>query len=310
MHTYEWIDYPALPHVRCFLNRIVRRGAHTHAAWEVGVVLEGQGVVASRGRTETLLPGSLLLLNPHQPHELSAWGEGALFLFLQISTRFCGAYCPSLRRLRFLRGGEGLGEETRRALAEEMAAAALAMWQGEGEKLLAVGHVCRLLYGLMEAVPHAFPSSAQLTQEEARGQRVARLLSYVSAHCAEQWSLEALAAEEGVSPAYLSAFFRENLNMSLQDYVRRTRLERAVRLMGDPGVTLTEICEESGFSSTRYLNRAFEETFGCTAAAYRRLPPQRRRRDFPPMGADGEETILTVEESRRYLLERFPQCGK
>lgn len=52
--------------------------------------------------------------------------------------------------------------------------------------------------------------------------------------------------------------FRKNMTgISLREYLNQIRFEHALRLMDTTDLTLLDICLETGFSSTRYLNRVF-----------------------------------------------------
>ena len=66
------------------------------------------------------------------------------------------------------------------------------------------------------------------------------------------------------------------IGISLQEYLNQIRFENALRLMDTTDLTLLDICLETGFSSTRYLNRVFQKNLGCSAKEYRQAKEKPR----------------------------------
>ena len=58
--------------------------------------------------------------------------------------------------------------------------------------------------------------------------------------------------------------------MSFQEYLSHLRFRHALILMQKTDLKLLDICLESGFSSTRYMNQMFERQFHCSAKEYRK----------------------------------------
>lgn len=84
-----------------------------------------------------------------------------------------------------------------------------------------------------------------------------------------QITLSQLAEMEGVSTAHLSHFFRKAFGMTFQTYISTQRTEKALVLLRDPTVPLSEIYMRFGFSDRRYFEAACQKTFGCSVAEYR-----------------------------------------
>jgi AraC-like DNA-binding protein len=56
--------------------------------------------------------------------------------------------------------------------------------------------------------------------------------------------------------------------MTLRDYVEEQRLRKAISLLTETGLTLSEIAFECGFSSQSYFNYAFKKRLHLTPRAY------------------------------------------
>jgi len=87
----------------------------------------------------------------------------------------------------------------------------------------------------------------------------------------EDWSLVRLANEVNVHPAHLSREFSRYFHTGLGDYLRLVKVNRAIRLLGDPERLLTEIAFECGFADQSHFIRSFRNYYGVTPLEYRRL---------------------------------------
>jgi AraC-like DNA-binding protein len=57
--------------------------------------------------------------------------------------------------------------------------------------------------------------------------------------------------------------------LSVSDYVRQAKINRAKTLLQSTGLSVSEIAERLAFNSDNYLIRVFKELEGCTPAAFR-----------------------------------------
>ena len=82
-------------------------------------------------------------------------------------------------------------------------------------------------------------------------------------------SARALAEEAGVHPIHLARVFRRKFGESVAAYARRLRVQRACRLMSEPGRGLAEVALEAGFADQSHLTRDFRRVTGTTPARLR-----------------------------------------
>jgi transcriptional regulator GlxA family with amidase domain len=75
-------------------------------------------------------------------------------------------------------------------------------------------------------------------------------------------SLDRLAEQVGASSRNLSRRFRQNLDLSVGEYVRELRLERARSLLGEAGSKVEDVAKACGFSGSRQLRNLYHERFG------------------------------------------------
>jgi AraC family transcriptional regulator len=81
--------------------------------------------------------------------------------------------------------------------------------------------------------------------------------------------LGALAEAVGVHPASLARSFRERHGMSVGEYGRRLRIERAAAEIAQGDAPLAAVATEAGFADQSHFTRLFKRQLGTTPAAYR-----------------------------------------
>ena len=102
-------------------------------------------------------------------------------------------------------------------------------------------------------------------------QRINRILNYISAHPAEDHSLESLAKRAHFSPFHFHRVFKSLVGEPLNVCLRRLRLEKAVfRMTHGPKETLTQIALDCGFSSSSVFSKVFREAYGFPPSRYSR----------------------------------------
>ena len=78
-----------------------------------------------------------------------------------------------------------------------------------------------------------------------------------------------LAVLVGYTDYYLTEKFKNETGLSVSDYVRNAKINRAKMLLRSTDLSVSDISERLAFNSSNYLIRVFKELEGCTPAAYR-----------------------------------------
>ena len=112
-------------------------------------------------------------------------------------------------------------------------------------------------------------------------------------------TLEELAKRENVTKTYLSHFIHDNLNMTFQEYVSSMRFERALKLIRNTSMCLTDISVVSGFSDVKYLSRMLEKHFGKSAQEC----CQQLRAESGTSAAVEVQTFASEELARQWLTD-------
>jgi len=100
--------------------------------------------------------------------------------------------------------------------------------------------------------------------------KVRRLIEFIEENLGGDLSLEAISAQVGISPLYLSRTFKTAIGQSPHQYVLGRRIERAKDLLRNTDLPIAEVALSVGFSSQPHLSTWFVRRVGVTPAVYRR----------------------------------------
>ena len=97
---------------------------------------------------------------------------------------------------------------------------------------------------------------------------VQRMQTYIENHMGEVITLADLSSASSYSPWHSHRIFREWLNITPADYIRRLRLSKSALRLRDEDVRVIDVALDCGFSSVDGYQRAFFREFGCNPHEY------------------------------------------
>ena len=95
------------------------------------------------------------------------------------------------------------------------------------------------------------------------------LVGYISSNPDGELTLDALAKRCFYNPSYFSRVFKQKFGLSVTEYVRERRMEKAKSLLQNTNKTVAVIMEEVGYSDRGAFYHAFAKIFGLTPAQMR-----------------------------------------
>ncbi|HEY1771141.1 MAG TPA: AraC family transcriptional regulator [Chthoniobacterales bacterium] len=107
-----------------------------------------------------------------------------------------------------------------------------------------------------------------MRQKRVARDRVARTKEMLVRDLANPPSLEMLGQDVGCSPFYLSRIFSREVGLTIPQFLRNARMERAAELLRSGRYNVTEAATEVGYSSLSHFSKAFCETIGCCPVLY------------------------------------------
>ena len=99
--------------------------------------------------------------------------------------------------------------------------------------------------------------------------------NYLNSRLAHPPSLDQLAAVLHTSKNRLAQAFRNELSLTVSEYIREQRIQAAARLLRETSLTIIQIADELGFSSSANFATAFKTQVGVTPTEFRTQNPGR-----------------------------------
>ena len=72
-----------------------------------------------------------------------------------------------------------------------------------------------------------------------------------------------------MNESYLSRIFKDELGMTISDYIKNTRLEKAKELLKDKDMRIKDVSISVGIQDQLYFSRLFTKFFNMTPSEYR-----------------------------------------
>lgn len=241
---------------------------HAHTHFELVYVASGQGRFECAGRVQAFPSGTLLLIRPGDAHRFSA-SAGAPLEMLYLGFSFDAA--PGFRApdsSRPLPDGpvtEWMREEIRGHLPALRAC-------GEGESLRAYGVRFLPLLGRVAGLLHEARPLSGAGVPDLRAQMVQKVRAILLADLAGAITVPSMARRFHLSPAYFGELFKRLAGMSLKEYHRNLRLQRALELLKQTDRSVSAIAADVGMDDIAYFSRSFKRRFGVSPRKARASP--------------------------------------
>ena len=127
------------------------------------------------------------------------------------------------------------------------------------------------LYDLVHGMAHNYAMKMKyVLREKRRSPRLAHMMTYIEEHLTEKIELADIAEHVGISRTYASAVFKEELGITISEFILKERLLEAKRMLRDTDLTVASIADRLAFCSQSYFTKNFTEAEGMTPVEYRR----------------------------------------
>lgn len=93
--------------------------------------------------------------------------------------------------------------------------------------------------------------------------------SYISAHYADDLSLDDVAGHACLSPVYFSRLFKQATGTGFVQYLTALRVNRAIDLLENTSLPAGAVAEQVGYRSLSYFSKVFKKHTGHTPRGYR-----------------------------------------
>ncbi|MFC0215802.1 AraC family transcriptional regulator [Paenibacillus chartarius] len=243
---------------------------HSHTFYELYYLLEGERVYFMNGNVYTAQQGDIVVVVPHDLHSTASSEveqfERVLVHFTPEFLRESGKdilRMPPFQQSTLLRLPRKEQPEIERLLLQIVG-------ECKEEQPLHDSYVRQLLLELLirlhrlNAVSPVAPGSSHPMH-----QKVSEITSYIHSNYREPLTLELLARQFYISPAYLSRIFLKLTGFHISEYIRVVRIREAQKLLRTTRQKVHTVAEQVGFEHISHFNKTFKKVTGISPLHYR-----------------------------------------
>ncbi|MBD2845045.1 helix-turn-helix domain-containing protein [Paenibacillus sp. IB182496] len=151
------------------------------------------------------------------------------------------------------------------------------------ERLLACRTVEEMREELTDIVSRVCAYIAERNKGLGQSRLRESLLRFITdRHADPNLDLTMIAKHVGLSPKYVSAFFKQTIGEGVTGYITKLRLSEAKSQLTSTGLTIAEVAERVGFSNSSGLIRAFNKYEGITPGQYREIAASTEKNNPQP----------------------------
>lgn len=252
---------------------------HKHNFFELIFIEKGSGLHIVNGITAPYDPQSCFLMTPDDEHEFII-EETTLFSYIKFTEILLQERADAvwqkrmktaLQHFNFM-GQEIIGEENDRS---KMFVLLRLMQQEYRENKLSNRLILLDLFSAMLLIINRNSIIRDVAGKKittATGDKIHAILAYLREHLTdkEKTSIENLAVVFGLSPTYVSEFFKKHTGESLQQFLIQSKLKIAERLLKQSDSSITEIANTLAFNDVSHFNKVFSGRHQLSPKAYRK----------------------------------------
>jgi AraC-like DNA-binding protein len=248
-----------------------RYAPHAHEEFSIGVISEGLETIDYRGGRLVHGPGSIVVLEPGEPHTGSSACPGAIYPYRPFypgTTLLAGGAAPGSRP--YFREGAVYDPELAAALHRVHRSTVHNVHDvhGPGPDALRIESELTWLLATL-ARRHAAPGSARPCRPVPGADRIAHAVrERLGDQPLAPPSLAEIGAELGLSRYQVLRAFRASVGMPPYAWLAQHRVNRARALL-EAGHRPVEVAGLVGFADQAHLTRWFRRVLGVTPGAYR-----------------------------------------
>jgi two-component system, response regulator YesN len=129
-----------------------------------------------------------------------------------------------------------------------------------------------VITGKFDALPAVYENCKKKLHEEAHvSPIVRRAQNFIrQQYTSSTLTLESIAQQLQVSPAYLSRIIKQGLGTTFVSLVTEMRIKKAIKLLHSSNLQVCQIAEEVGYESQHYFSTAFKKIVGVSPNQYRK----------------------------------------
>ena len=112
------------------------------------------------------------------------------------------------------------------------------------------------------------------SRDAHKSSQIRPAISFMDANSHRAIALADVARARHLSTSRLAHVFKEQMGITVIEYLTRVRIGHAKRLLLSTELSCTEICLQVGYRNQSYFTRMFKRVVGMTPSEFRRTNPR------------------------------------
>ncbi len=263
-----------------FQDNLEKSTWHYHNNYEISFITEGSGKRIVADSIEEFQPGDLVFLGRNLPHVWIADKETRTpsnrsleMVFLQFTSEVLGSQLLVLPEFKYVAKALDFSERGIQIVGQtlnEVSELMLQMPYLKGfERML---HFFKMMdiIGRSETNNNLASKEYLKMRFTTRNKRIATIHEYFMNNYREEIDLGRLAALVNMAEGSLCRFFKQNMAMTIFEYLNKIKVEFACKLLMDPDLSILDVCMDSGFNNLSHFNKQFKKITGVPPKEYRK----------------------------------------
>ena len=258
---------------------------HNHEFYEMVLVDTGFSMHICDETTTILTGGDLFLVKPGKTHSYMSLHSVKIYNILFYDS-FLGEDLQEFKKIYGMEeilGESGCGfMKLHVSLKEKQEIIALlekVIWEIKNKKsgwhIKVKSLMMDFLISYMRKTTDYHKSGQEITSNFTQ---INSALRYIETNYNKDISVKDIAQATGLSPDYMSKQFKNMVGVGPAEYYRNLRMAKAMEMLKNSDISITEVAEQLGFCDTSIFSRQFKQIVGVSPTAFRAGKNQKLKR--------------------------------
>lgn len=254
----------------CWNSEGSSNNPHSHEYTEISIMLEGEANYTIEGKKHIIKANTIMIFNPGVVHwEMQPIGTTSHEFHIGIRNFSLTGYAkdsmPNEHPILVPQANHHKMIEIAWNLVDEVSK------ESKEFRVMSKSLAMQLIVLIVRSLESSQSlSMSDVTPTVTRKQNlVTDALHYIEQHYDEELTIDQIAQELLISPAYLSRIFKEIQEMSIINYLIEVRMNHASTLLKESDLAVKEVAEIVGYQDPLYFSKQFKKHFGKTPSHYK-----------------------------------------
>lgn len=240
---------------------------HWHRSIEILIPLYGSFTLWINGEIIKINAGNLYIINSQDIHAIIAIDRQEIYkgYALQIDYEYLKEIYHDIDKIYFKQPNSRINKLILTKIIE-----IIKFYENDDpfNNIRLKSHLQMLLFLLLDNLSKKRDDYIELKDSKQK-QRITKIIHYLDDNYQEDLSVPVIANKFEISEGYLTKIFKDNLGITVKDYLNRIRLEHAQEQLMETDYPIIDIVFNNGFPNIKSFNSAFKRKNGITPAKYR-----------------------------------------